>query len=163
MQNSIRKRGRQNFIHASTCVVEMWQGVPKVDITGITLLGANASISAPLGLKIFFDLDRDIIAAHWCVKLLVDSCGKRLVKILGVTPAEDFTEGNNDMYFEVESIDVSDIPASVLANYGLLMACLVADGEEVAAVNMVVNVTTNNTPLYGGGTIVMREIINPLE
>ena len=93
----------------------------------------------------------------------MDSCGKRLVKILGVTPAEDFTEGNNDMYFAVELIDVSDIPASVLANYGLLMACLVADGEEVAAVNMVVNVTTNNAPLSERGTVVKREILNPLE
>ena len=93
----------------------------------------------------------------------MDSCGKRLVKILGVTPAEDFTEGNNDIYFAVESIDISDIPASVLANYGLLMVCLVADGDEVAAVNMVVNVTTNNAPLAGGSTVIMREIINPLE
>jgi hypothetical protein len=142
---------------------ETRHGEPHVNVTGITLVGASAPISAPLELKIHFDLDRDLIAAHWCVKLLVDSCDKRLVKILGETPADDYTEGNNEMYFAVDSIDLSEIPSSVLANYGLLMACLVADGEEVAAVNMVVNVTTINALSSDGSPVVMREIISPLD
>lgn len=132
------------------------EAVPQVEVRDIAIVGANAEISAPLELKIKFDLDRDVIAAFWEIKLLVDSCDKRLIKILGETPVDDYTEGDNDMYFSVETIDVSDVPPSVLANYGLLMACLMADGEEVAAVNMVVNVTKADGKI-------MREVLNPLE
>jgi len=130
--------------------------VPQVDIRDIVIVGSSAEITAPLELKIKFDLDRDVLAAFWIVKLLVDSCDKRLIKILGETAVDDYTEGDNEMYFSVEGIDVSDIAPSVLANYGLLMACLMVDGEEVATVNMVVNVTKSD------GKII-REILSPLE
>lgn len=57
--------------------------------------------------------------------------------------------------YQVDEIDVSAIPPSTLANSGLLMACLMVDGIEVASVNMVVNVTEEKGRLY-------REIYNPL-
>ena len=53
-------------------------------------------------------------------------------------------------------MDVSGIQPSTLANSGLLMACFTVHGEEVATVNMVVNV-------FMEGDRVMREILNPLE
>lgn len=56
---------------------------------------------------------------------------------------------------QIPEIDVSAIPASTLTNSGLLMACLMVDGEEVASVNAVVNVTMEGGVLY-------REIYNPL-
>ena len=56
---------------------------------------------------------------------------------------------------QVDEIDVSAIPPSTLANSGLLMACLMVHGVEVASVNMVVNVTEDKGRLY-------REIYNPL-
>ena len=133
------------------------EDVPKVEITHIEIgPSPSAEITDPLELKIKFDLDRDVVAAYWIVKLLVDSCDQRLIKILGETPVEDYPDGDSEMYFSIETIDVSDIPPSVLANYGLLMACFIVDGEEVAAVNMVVNVTRD-------GAKVWREILNPLE
>lgn len=55
----------------------------------------------------------------------------------------------------MDEINVSTIPPSTLANSGLLMACLMVDGVEVASVNMVVNVTEDKGQLY-------REIYNPL-
>ena len=48
------------------------------------------------------------------------------------------------------------IPNSTLTNSGLLMASFIADGEEVASVNMVVNVFLKDGTLY-------REILNPLD
>ena len=56
----------------------------------------------------------------------------------------------------MDRIDVSGIPPSTLTNSGLLMACFKVHGEEVANVNLVVNVSQKN------GSIV-REILNPLE
>ena len=41
------------------------------------------------------------------------------------------------MRFRTDGIDVSGILPSTLANSGLLMAVFVAEGEEVASVNMV--------------------------
>lgn len=131
--------------------------IPKVDITAIEIGPKSmAVITAPLELKIKFDLDRDVVAAYWIVKLLVDSCDKRVIKVLGETPVEDYPDGESQMYFSVEAVDVSDIPPSVLANYGLLMACFMVDGEEIAAVNMVVNVIKKDGEI-------LREILNPLE
>jgi hypothetical protein len=46
-------------------------------------------------------------------------------------------EGDNDCYFSCDTIDVSGISPSALANSGLLMAAFVSEGEEVASVNMV--------------------------
>ncbi len=60
------------------------------------------------------------------------------------------------LHLQVEDIDVSSIPPSTLTNSGLLMAVFVADGEEVASVNMVVNVAEDES-----GAII-REVYNPL-
>lgn len=43
-----------------------------------------------LELKIVFELDRDVVAGYWAVKLLVDSCDARIIKVLGETGAEDY-------------------------------------------------------------------------
>lgn len=61
-------------------------------------------------------------------------------------------------YVQVDAVDVSGIPPSVLSNFGLLMVALVVDGIEAASVNMVVNVSVD--PASGQ---VVREIYNPLE
>ncbi len=55
---------------------------------------------------------------------------------------DDYPEGDNEMYFSTERIDVTGVSPSTLANSGLLMVVLVAEGEEVASVNMVRYSTT---------------------
>ena len=94
-------------------------------------------VEAALSLNIRFDLDQDVVAGQWSVRFLVDSSQCRVIKTLGETNIEDYPEGDSDMFFEVEKIDVNDVPPSVLSNYGLLMAVFIANGEEVAFVNMV--------------------------
>ena len=75
---------------------------------------------------------------------------------MGETPIEDYPDGDSDMNFHVDSIDISGIPPSTLTNSGLLMAIFCVDGEEVATVNMVVNVFKRD------GQIV-REILSPMD
>jgi hypothetical protein len=41
-------------------------------------------------------------------------------KVLGETPVEDYPEGDSDCYFSTETIDVSGIAPSSLANSGML-------------------------------------------
>ena len=41
----------------------------------------KSDISAPLELNIRFELDRDVVAAYWIVKFLVDSCDKRIIRV----------------------------------------------------------------------------------
>ena len=118
--------------------------------------GAEVPIQSPLELKIIFSLDRDVVAGFWIIKLLVDSTDARIIKVLGETAVEDFMEGENEIYFKCESIDVTDISPSVLTNSGLLIASFMADGQEVAAINCVVNVSKNSKG------ILMREIYDPL-
>lgn len=108
-------------------------------------------------MSIKFNASRDIIAGYWSIKLLVDSAYHRIIKILGETTPEDYPDGESDMEFFIQTIDVSDIEQSKLTNSGLLIASLFVDGEETISVNMVVNVFQGND-----GTI-MREILNPLE
>jgi hypothetical protein len=53
---------------------------------------------------------------------------------LGETPVEDYPDGESDMEFSCNEIDFSNVKPSALTNSGLLMACLIVDGEEVACV-----------------------------
>ena len=108
-------------------------------------------------MSIKFNASRDIIAGYWSIKLLVDSAYHRIIKILGETTPEDYPDGESDMEFFIQTIDVSDIEQSKLTNSGLLIASLFVDGEETISVNMVVNV------FQGNDGIIMREILNPLE
>ena len=54
---------------------------PKIDITSIEIDPVSGGISEPLRLKIKFELDRDCVAANWCVKFLVDSGERRVIKV----------------------------------------------------------------------------------
>ena len=55
---------------------------PTVNILGIEILpNAVGEISAPLELKIAFDLDRDCVASFWQIKFLVDSCNSRIIRV----------------------------------------------------------------------------------
>jgi hypothetical protein len=74
-----------------------------------------------------------------------------------VTDVEDYPEGDSDMHFTIDYVDVSDIPPSTLANSGLLIAAFIVDGHEVACVNMVVSVYVDKS----SGEM-FREILNPL-
>jgi hypothetical protein len=110
----------------------------KIDVTKINIEPSGVvDLSSPLELNIGFELDNDVNESYWIIKLLVDSCDKRIIKILGKTELEDYLEGDSDMFFNADNIDVSGISPSVLANSGLLMACFIVNGKEIASVNMV--------------------------
>lgn len=100
-----------------------------------------------------------------------------LKQILGETEVEDYTEGESDMNFTVDEINIDGITPSTLSNSGLLIAEFVVDGDPVAVgmlyikfilllsnsdnsnvtlVNMVVNVKRD-------GDSIVREILSPLE
>ena len=131
---------------------------PAIEVTELSLKPSKVCpVAEGLEVKVVFELDRDVIAGFWSIKLLVDSCDNRIIKILGETEPEDYPIGESDMYFSVPTIPVDDIPPSTLTNSGLLMCCFMADGVEVATVNSVVNVFKDDK-----GDIV-REILNPLE
>lgn len=114
-------------------------------------------VEESLAINMQFELDRDVIAGFWTIKLLVDSCDNRIIKKLGETEPEDYPAGESDMEFSCPRIEVDDIPPSALTNSGLLMCGFVADGIEVATFNCVVNVYKADN-----GEIV-REILSPLE
>lgn len=111
---------------------------PKINILSIKINpNDEVELSSPLELRITFELDRDVVAGYWIVQFLVDSSHKRVIKILGETTVEDYPDGESDMVFSVEQIDVIGISPSTLTNSGLLMAKFMVDGDEVATVNMV--------------------------
>jgi hypothetical protein len=111
---------------------------PQVNVTDITIRPNRVvEVTSALSLDIKFELDRDVVAAFWKVQLLVDSAHSRIIQVLGQTEIQDYTDGESDMHFEVDRIDISHIAPSTLTNSGLLMATFVVDDEEVATVNMV--------------------------
>jgi hypothetical protein len=132
--------------------------LPVVDVVSIEFEPTGVSpVAGSLELRIRFELDRDVVAGFWVVQFLVDSCDKRIIKILGETEMEDYPDGDSEMYFRTATVDLSGVEPSSLTNSGLLMAIFMVDGKEVCTVNMVVNVFKN-----GSGDIV-REILSPLE
>lgn len=129
--------GKDNDSDDKECFDNYRPTPPTVNVTAIRITPAKAELTAALRLDISFELDRDAVAAYWEIKFLVDCAQQRIIKILGQTDVDDYSEGESDMTFSVDSIDVSGIAPSTLANSGLLMAVLMVDGEEVASVNMV--------------------------
>lgn len=120
--------------------------IPQINILRIEISPKGAvPISSGLDLKITFELDRDVVAAFWSVKYLVDSSHSRLIKVLGETDVEDYVDGESDVRFHTDTIDVAGIEPSTLTNSGLLMATFMANGKEVASVNMVSRFWTNYT------------------
>ena len=112
--------------------------LPKVTILDIKVEPSGVSkVTSSLTLDIKFDLDRDVVAGYWVIKFLVDSTRNRIIKILGETKVEDYVDGESDMHFETTEVDVNGIQSSALTNSGLLSAVFMANGEEVATVNMV--------------------------
>lgn len=131
--------------------------VPKIEILSIKVQPKEiCPVNARLSLRMTFELDRDVVAAYWQIRFLVDSAHSRIIKILGDTPVEDYPDGESEMHFETDAIDISGIEPSALANSGLLMAVFMVNGEEVANVNMVVQV-------FKKDDIFVREILSPLE
>lgn len=111
---------------------------PKISVTSIKINDLDeVDITAPLSIKIDFELDRDVVAGYWIVQLLVDSSHNRIIQKLGETLVEDYPDGESEMFFSTDKINVDGISPSTLANSGLLMALFMVDGEEVASVNMV--------------------------
>ena len=128
----------------------------------IFLLSINCSLLHALSLlsmltHIPYDL-RDVVCANWVIKFLVDTTENRLIRILGETSVEDYPEGESEMHFHVDSVNIDGIPRSTIANSGLLIATFMADGGEVACVNLVIDVHVDKPT----GQL-MREILNPLE
>ncbi|CAK0891529.1 unnamed protein product [Prorocentrum cordatum] len=112
-----------------------------------------------LCLSMSFTVDRDLAGHFWQVRYIVDTSKKRVIIGLGSTEAFDYPQGGPwSMTFEVPSIDVGDVPPSLLAQQdGLLVAALTGpSGEEVSNVNMVVQVRPDGSGLR-------RYVINPLE
>jgi hypothetical protein len=115
-----------------------FKNLPQVNITEIKIKPSGVvDVTAPLTLDMKFELSRDVVAASWVIKFLVDSSHSRIIKVLGQTEVEDYPDGESDMHFHVDYVDIDNIPPSSLTNSGLLMAVLMVDGEEVVGVNMV--------------------------
>eukprot|EP00607_Mallomonas_marina_P002811 CAMPEP_0182428898 /NCGR_PEP_ID=MMETSP1167-20130531/24442_1 /TAXON_ID=2988 /ORGANISM="Mallomonas Sp, Strain CCMP3275" /LENGTH=140 /DNA_ID=CAMNT_0024612103 /DNA_START=149 /DNA_END=572 /DNA_ORIENTATION=+ len=95
---------------------------PQIDIVCVEIEPVRSGLKDPFDLKITFTLDRDVVAAFWRIKFLVDSADKRVYTVLGETSIEDYPDGESDMFFAVDTIDVSNIPKSTLANAALLIA-----------------------------------------
>ena len=160
---------------------------PNIEITSIKIDGKCRPVTDELDLSIGFEVDRsifllsidysllhasyllsmfthipndhrDVVCANWVIKFLVDTAENRLIRILGETSVEDYPEGESEMHFHVDSVDIDGIPRSTIANSGLLIATFMVDGGEVACVNLVIDVHVDKPT----GQL-MREILNPLE
>jgi hypothetical protein len=111
---------------------------PQVNILEIDIRPNKVvEVSSALSLRIKFELSRDVVAAYWSIRFLVDSAHHRIIQMLGQTDIEDYPDGESEMVFKIDSINIDNIPPSTLTNAGLLMAVLMVEDEEVAAVNMV--------------------------
>ena len=113
-------------------------------------------LQAPLDVEVVFSLDRDVKDANWIVKLVVDCAMKRQIKILEESTKVNYTAGKNKYNISIEEIDFTGFKKSTLANAGLLMMGFHIKGEEIATVNLIVNVTKNSEGKLA------REILNPL-
>ena len=114
----------------------------------------TATSKAELNLAIEYESTAELTGATWNFQYMVDSVRKRHIIKLGSIEDQDIKIGHNSCEFHVDSVNVSGIRPSRLANVGLLSATLTTrEGEEVLTINMVVQVAkTDSDAKFGGKT-----------
>ncbi|CAM9169557.1 unnamed protein product [Chrysoparadoxa australica] len=133
------------------------ESTPVLDLLDLEVTPNHCDVSERLELSMDFKLSSPLSNAYWEIKLVVDSVSARHTIVLGSTEPQDYPKGKSSMYFHVQSIDVSGVEPCALANTGLVTAGLKAGkGDEIADVNMVVQVEENNGRFS-------RTIYSPLE
>lgn len=65
----------ESFDEDVDCKGELELEYPKVEITAIEVTPSGVcAINAPLRISIYFALDRDVVAAHWEIKVCMFFC-----------------------------------------------------------------------------------------
>lgn len=90
---------------------------------------------------------------------MVDTAKRRYIVQVGSTEAADYAPGMNAMTFLAEGLSIDEVPKALWQqSNGLLQLALTSpSGEEVMAVNMVVQIRVDET-----GSL-RRFIFNPME
>ena len=141
------------------------------EVTALSIEPNDCDLQAELNLTIEYESTAELTGATWNFQYMVDSVRKRHIIKLGSIEDQDIKIGHNSCEFHVDSVNVSGIRPSRLANVGLLSATLTTrEGEEVLTINMVVQVAkTDSDAKFGGKTASDEEqrftrcIFNPLD
>ena len=122
------------------------------EVTALTVEPNNCLLQEELNIIIQFESTTNLNDATWNFQYMVDSVRKRHIIILGSLEGQDIKIGSNSCEFHVDTINVSGIRPSRLANVGLLSATLnTKNEEEVLTINMVVQVAKSEDNNNGGG------------
>ena len=122
------------------------------EVTALTVEPNNCLLQEELNIIIQFESNTNLNDATWNFQYMVDSVRKRHIIILGSLEGQDIKIGSNSCEFHVDTINVSGIRPSRLANVGLLSATLnTKNEEEVLTINMVVQVAKSEDNNNGGG------------
>eukprot|EP00930_Biecheleria_cincta_P070722 TRINITY_DN58337_c0_g1_i1.p2 TRINITY_DN58337_c0_g1~~TRINITY_DN58337_c0_g1_i1.p2 ORF type:complete len:146 (+),score=40.43 TRINITY_DN58337_c0_g1_i1:102-539(+) len=113
-----------------------------------------------LGLAMGFTTDTDLPDFRWEMRYVVDTPKKRLIIEVGSTDPTTYPVGPNEMQIVLPALDMSIVPEAMMrAGNGLFVAALTGpEGQEIMAVNMVVQITVDEAT----GTL-RRFIYNPME
>eukprot|EP00440_Ansanella_granifera_P062772 gb/GFBE01068065.1/.p1 GENE.gb/GFBE01068065.1/~~gb/GFBE01068065.1/.p1 ORF type:complete len:144 (+),score=28.62 gb/GFBE01068065.1/:1-432(+) len=133
---------------------------PQIDVTSISINPAEESaFEDGLGLAIGFNTDTDLVGFCWRVSYVVDTSKRRLIVEAGCTEIADYGVGHNAMTFTADPLDMATVPEAIWKQTnGLLVATLTGPaGEEVCAVNMVVQIRVDENGLL------RRFIFNPMD
>lgn len=141
------------------------------EVTALSIEPNDCDLQDELNLTIEYESTAELTGATWSFQYMVDSVRKRHIIKLGSIEDQDIKIGHNSCEFHVDSVNVSGIRPSRLANVGLLSATLTTrEGEEVLTINMVVQVAkTDSDAKFGGKTASDEEqrftrcIFNPLD
>eukprot|EP00435_Cladocopium_sp_Y103_P071382 s548_g37.t1 len=127
---------------------------PVIDVTSIELNPAEeCAFEAGLGLAIGFtsepwfspkesSSDTQLSGFNWRVSYVVDTAKRRYIVQVGSTEPADYAPGMNAMTFVAEGLSIDEVPKALWQqSNGLLQLALTSpSGEEVMAVNMVVQI-----------------------
>ena len=122
------------------------------EVTALSIEPNDCDLQAELNLTIEYESTAELTGATWNFQYMVDSVRKRHIIKLGSIEDQDIKIGHNSCEFHVDSVNVSGIRPSRLANVGLLSATLTTrQGKEVLTINMVVQVAKSEDNNNGGG------------
>mmetsp|Transcript_31807 Transcript_31807/g.38464 ORF Transcript_31807/g.38464 Transcript_31807/m.38464 type:complete len:133 (-) Transcript_31807:591-989(-) len=130
---------------------------PTIEVKALDVSPNNCPLGEAISLQMTFTTSEDLAGAHWEIKYMVDMAAKRQIVELGKTELTNYAAGENSVTYTGGAMDFSGVKKSLLKNVGLLLACLMHEGEEVIQVSMVTQVMKNPE-----GELI-RTVLSPLE
>ncbi len=126
-------------------------------LTGIKIEPETSPVQEGVKIAVDYTLSGELTNWEWVVRYTVDVAYKRNIIDIFKEKGDAEKPGSHSKAFAIPNINLEGVSKKDLMNVGLLSICVVKEGKELVAINIVSQVTKNDK-----GDLV-KTLLSPLE